>query len=441
MGGRGPRTRARGLVAVAACAVVAGSVVVDASPSSAKGRSGSERIVTVVGGGTSTSMSDGTASASAALVSPLSAVFDTHGNVVFADQNTNVVRVAAASTGTWYGQPMVAGHVYTVVGPSAGLLGPDGVAVDARGDLVITDTGNNTVDFMPATTGSYYGIAQMNAGQVYAIANGVSNSVVDGGFVYSAGLNAPDGVAFDAQGDVVFADTGNNVVRLIPAVARTVFGKSVQVQSIYTLAGNTTVGYTGDGGPGSTAALSLQGFAGVAVDPSGNVVIADGGNSVLRMVAAFSGVYHQKSMIGGRIYTIAGNGIAGFKNNKRAIRGEMDTPQGVAVDALGNVVVSDGVNNDIRLVPVRSGKYQGLRVKANGIYNIAGNGTPGYTGDGGSPRKAELNGPAGLGVDALGHVVVADNANNVIRELTNTVPTVGAGVPGRGHRHRAKATA
>jgi sugar lactone lactonase YvrE len=407
-------------VGTAVFAVVAGTILADASPSSARARRHvvAVSITTVAGGGATTAFADGAASRSAALGSPLSAVFDAHGNVVFADQNNNVICVEAASTGFWYGQAMTAGHIYTVVGTAAGLFDPNGVAVDARGDLAITDTGNNTVDFVPATSGNYYGIAGMTAGQMYPIANGVSNTIVDGGFAYSAGLNSPDGIAFDAQGDVVVADTGNNVVRLIPATNHTVFGQAVHTQDIYTIAGNTNDGYSGDGGPGYAAALSLQPFAGVAVDGSGNVVIADAGNSVVRVVAAVSGVFHQRAMTAGDIYTIAGNGIPGYKNNKKATRGEMDTPQGVTVDSSGNILVSDAVNNDIRLIPARSGKYLGTRVKANGMYNIAGNGKTGYAGDGGSPKTAELNGPAGLSVDPFGQVIVADNGNDVIREIT-----------------------
>ena len=192
-----------------------------------------------------------------------------------------------------------------------------------------------------------------------------------------------------------------------------------------------TAGYTGDGGLGYAAELSLQPYAGVAVDPSGNVVIADAGNSVVRMVAAFGGVYHQMAMTAGAIYTIAGDGVAGLKNNKKATRGEMDTPQGVAVDAIGNVLVSDAVNNDVRVIPARSGKYLGLRVKANGIYNLAGNGNKGYVGDGGSPKSAELNAPAGLSIAPFGDVIITDNGNNVIREITISLPPV------RVHRHRA----
>ena len=415
----------------------AGSILVDASPSSARSKLKSSTIITVAGGGTATAVSEGAPSGAAALGSPLSAVFDVHGNVVFADQNNNVIRVEAGSTGTWYGRAMTAGHLYTVVDATVGLSGPNGVAVDAAGDLAITDTGNNTVDFVPATTGTHFGIA-MVAGDIYPIANGLLNKSFDGAFAYSAGLSSPDGIAFDPQGDVVVADTGNDLVRLIPATAHSAFGKALTMQHVYTIAGNTNFAYTGDGGPGNAATLSLSPFAGVAADPSGNIVIADGGNSVVRMVAVSSGVFHQKAMAAGNIYTIAGNGVAGFKNNKRALRGEIDTPQGVAVDSVGNVLVSDAINNDVRVIPARSGKYLGVGVKANGLYNVAGNGNTGYVGDGGSPKFAELNAPAGLSVDPFGHVIIADNGNNVIREITTSHPSRPVVATARTHVHRAK---
>jgi hypothetical protein len=77
-------------------------------------------------------------------------------------------------------------------------------------------------------------------------------------------------------------------------------------------------------------------------------------------------------------------------------------------------------------------------VKANGLYTVAGNSNAGYLGDGGPPRSAELNGPAGLSVDPSGHVVIADNGNNVIREITSSHPSRPVVATARSHRHRAK---
>ena len=172
-----------GAVATVAGSVIAGSALIGVAPSSAAA-GGSDLITTVAGGGATPGIGSGVASLSASLGSPLAGVFDTHGNVVFADQNNNVIRVAAASTGTFWGHAMTAGHIYTIVGngidgdigdgsanplTTAELSGPNGVAVDSLGDLAITDTGNDAVRFVPAVGGFRYG-QQMTAGRIYTIA-------------------------------------------------------------------------------------------------------------------------------------------------------------------------------------------------------------------------------------------------------------------------------
>ena len=209
-------------------AVVAASTLIGVSPSSAAIAPGSDVITTAVGGGGNPAITSGMASSSASLGSPLDAAFDAQGNVVFADQNNNVIRVAAASTGTFYGRPMVAGHLYTIVGngvagdigdgsskplTTAELSGPNGVAVDAQGDIAITDSGNDAVRLVAATGGFRYG-QEMTAGEIFTIAGGgQEGQITPGGSVFSAGFTVPDGVVFDAQGDVIVADTGNDILR------------------------------------------------------------------------------------------------------------------------------------------------------------------------------------------------------------------------------------
>ncbi len=354
-------------MATVAGSVVAVSALIGVAPSSAAAR-GSDRITTVAGGGATPGIGSGVASLSASLGSPVGGVFDTHGNVVFADQNNNVIRVAAASTGTFWGHAMTAGHTYTVVGngidgyvgdgsnrplTTAELSDPNGVAVDGLGDLAITDSGNDAVRFVAAVGGVRYG-QQMTRGEIYTIAGGgQEGEITPGGSTFSAGLTSPDGVAFDAQGDVIVADTGNNLIRFIPAVARTVFAMAVQPGRIYTIAGNMNYGYTGNGGPGPSAQLQLDTFNGVATDPKGDVVFSDVDNEVVRLVAAASGTSLGRAVKAGDIYTIAGTGPnnEGFKGNKRpATKAWLDTPQGVAIDTAGNLFISDSFNDMIRVV-------------------------------------------------------------------------------------------
>ena len=157
--------------------LMAGFVVVDATPSAAAA-SGVHVISTVAGGGVSTSMANGVVSTSISLGSPVDAAYDAHGNIVIADQDNNVIRVVAASTGTFYGQAMTAGHIYTIIGDgNAGYSGdnvakssrvpnpllaaelddPNGVAIDAQGDIAISDTANDAIRFVPAVGGAASG--------------------------------------------------------------------------------------------------------------------------------------------------------------------------------------------------------------------------------------------------------------------------------------------
>jgi sugar lactone lactonase YvrE len=435
-----------GTVVTVVCSVVTGSVLANASPSSAKGSgSASDVMTTVAGGGLTTALVNGSSSASVSLGFPVAAVTDAHGNVVIADQNNNVIRVAAASTGTFYGQAMSAGHIYTVVGDGnlnggdgpwgttrpptqVELNDPNGVAVDGQGDIVITDTGNNAVRLLAGVGGSRYGVS-MVAGRMYTIA-GEGGSVVDGEQASSAGLSSPDGIAFDAHGNVVIADTGDDDVRFLPQASGTYFGEAMDSGYIYIVAGNTNFGYTGDGGPAAAAELAMDTFDGVAIDPSGDVVFADDDNNVVRLVAVANGVYAGRAITAGDIYTIAGNGIPGFKGNKKAATlAELNMPQGVAIDAAGNLFISDSNNNQVRIVAPRAESYGGRALKAGDIYALAGNGNFGYSGDGGPATAGELNTPAGVSVAPSGNVLIADNGNDVVRGVTLPPPSVAAVKP------------
>lgn len=170
---------------------------------------------------------------------------------------------------------------------------------------------------------------------------------------------------------------------------------SGQQYTITTIAGTGGRGFSGDGGSGTSAQLSLPG--GIALDSSGNLYIADGGNNRVRKLS------------NGMISTVAGNGTAGYTgDNATATSAELTAPVGVAVDSSGNLYIADADNNVIRKV-------------ANGtITTLAGNNNagPGYSGDGGAATNAQLNHPAGVAVDSAGNVFIADSANDAIREVS-----------------------
>ncbi len=122
-----------------------------------------------------------------------------------------------------------------------------------------------------ASTGTFYGQA-MTAGDVYTVAgDGTSGFSGDGGPATAAELSEPAGVAVDAEGNLVIADTDNERVRVVAASTGTFYGQAMTAGDIYTIAGSGTPGFSGDGGPATAAEFYIP--QSVAVDPSGNVVI------------------------------------------------------------------------------------------------------------------------------------------------------------------------
>ncbi len=383
-------------------------------------------IYTVAGGGTSIP-GDGGPATSAFLFSPHGVAVDGAGNLVIADALGERIRVVAASTGTFYGQAMTAGDIYTVAGN--GKVGTDGdglpatharlnhphdVAVDSAGNLLIADFFNRRIRLVAAHSGRFYGQA-MKAGHIYSIAGttGPSSFFGDGGPATHAPLNVPRGLARDAAGNLVIADTGNNLIRVVAAATGTFYGQAMTAGDIYTVAGGGTSGL-GDGGPATSAELFSP--DGVAVDGAGNLVIADAGNNRVRVVAAATGTFYGQAMTAGDIYTVAGDGTAGFAGDGGpATSAKVASPEGVAVDGAGNLLISDTGNNRIRVVAAHTGTFYGQAMTAEDIYTVAGNGGFGFAGDGGPATHTKLANPALTIVDGAGNLVIADNSNNRVR--------------------------
>jgi len=205
----------------------------------------------------------------------------------------------------------------------------------------------------------------------------------DGATATAAQLNTPGGIALDAAGNLYIADGGNNRVRKVTAAG-----------VISTIAGKGTAGFSGDGGAATAAELKRPTH--VAVDATGNVYITDADNARIRKVSPT-----------GTITTFAGNGMLGFAGDGGpATDGKLYQPAAIKLDATGNLYIADGFNQRIRKVTT-----------AGVISTVAGKGTYGFSGDGGSAMFAEFNGTQGVAVDAAGIIYVGDKSNNRIRKV------------------------
>ena len=206
------------------------------------------------------------------------------------------MRVVADSTGISYGQAMTAGHIYGVAGAgkrgrfsgdggpatSAHLSHPYAVAVDGAGNLVITDSRNQRVRVVAASTGTSYG-QTMTTGDIYTVAgNGTFGFSGDGGPATSSELEDPEGVTVDGAGNLIIADTFSQRVRMVAASTGSFYGQAMTAGDIYTVAGTGFGEFSGDGGPATSARLYFP--EGVTVDGAGNLIIADTDNGRIREV-------------------------------------------------------------------------------------------------------------------------------------------------------------
>ena len=389
------------------------------------------------------------------LWNPTGLAIDGHGNIYIADSGNNTIRMVDTS-----------GNLKTVAGTSkpctqgrcgdgnlatnARLNGPQGVAVDAAGNIYIADTGDNRVRMVQAATGNIVAFA---GNWNVSICSNPTEPCGDGGSAKLANLNGPMAVAVDKKNNVYIADSGDNRVRVVvpkghiinafagngttcvPSTAACGDGgsalsasmgpprgvaidhlgsvyiadardnriRTVSSGTITTFAGTGVRGFAGDSGSAKTAILAGPG--GVWVDASENVYISDTGNQSIRKVSS------------GIINTVLGGGNGGDGNAPLAA--QFANPYAIALDSVGDFFVADTNNNRIRMV------------SGNTISTVVGNGLANYTGDNGPPAAASLNGPQGVALDPSGNIFIADSLNRVIREVSSgTISTiVGTGHP------------
>ncbi len=272
-----------------------------------------------------------------------------------------------------------------------------------------TGGNGNTGDGGPATSAQIGGVVSVavdGLGNVYLCdalngrirkidINGIISTFAGGGVSASEGIAAtatyiyfPKGITVDGAGNVYFIETSNNQVRKIntSGIITTVAG-----------AASTSGGFSGDGGSATSA--TLKNPSDLAIDNIGNIYIADEGNHRIRIVNT-----------AGIINTIVGTGTPGFSGDGgSAILAQVASPQGVSVDAIGNIYISDYGNNRIRKINT-----------AGTINTIAGDGTLNNSGDGGLAINSQVGRNHTVKIDGLGDIYLINRYYSVIRKITNT---------------------
>jgi sugar lactone lactonase YvrE len=255
---------------------------------------------------------------------------------------------------------------------SAALSLPLGLAFDSSGNLYIADAGSNRIRMVDTS-----GVIHTFAG------NGNNANSGDGGPAVNASLKTPSAIAFDASGNLLIADTGNNEIRMVSPLG-----------VITKVAGSGNAAYDGDNGTVLTAAFS--GPTGIAVDQSGDILVADTGNQRIRMITP-----------NGTTSVIAGTGTKGsFGDGRLATIASLNNPGSLAFDSAGNLYIADVGNDRVR------------RITSDGkIANYAGTGTVAAGGDGGWAIAANLN-LAAIAIDPQNNLLIADGANYRVRFVT-----------------------
>lgn len=326
---------------------------------------------------------DGGAATAATLNAPNDVVKDAAGNMYIADYNNNVIRkvniggIISTFAGTGTAGSTGDGGPAT----AATLNGPWGLAMDAAGNLYVSDYNN-------------YKIRKITPGGVISTyaGTGTAGSAGDGGPATAAEIYRAVGICMDASNNLYIADSWNHKIRKVSAAG-----------TMSTVAGNGTSGYSGDGAAATAAKLNYP--YDVVVTTTGKVYIADYSNYVVREVTISTG----------NIATIAGNNSYGYSGDGSIpYLAQLSHPMGLAIDpSESKLYISDHENSRIRMV----------KMPPN-ILTYAGNGTGGYSGDGSAANAAKIKQSSGLFCDNNGNLYIADRFNQVIRMVTPVAYTI-----------------
>jgi len=339
-------------------------------------------VTTLAGTAGMAGSADGTGAA-ARFNNPGGVATDSTGNVYVADSDNETIRkiTAAGVVSTLAGTAGMVGSA-DGTGAVARFNSPTGVAVDSAGNVYVADQKNDTIRRVTAS-----GVVTTLAGTAGMVGSADGTGA-------AARFNSPAGVAVHGAGNVYVADQFNYTIRKVTATG-----------VVTTVAG--TPGFPGSA-DGTHAAASFGSPAGMAVDSTGNVYVADESNSTLRRVTA-----------AGDVTTLAGTaGLFGNTDGTGAAA-RFNNPIGVAVDGAGNVYVADQSNYTIRKITA-----------AGDVTTLAGTAGLGGGADG-TGAAARFNNPIGVAIDSAGNVYVADSNNDTLRKITTAgVVTTLAGTAG-----------
>ena len=421
---------------------------------------------TVAGTGGGGYNGEGLATA-AQLFSPAGVAVDATGNLYIADTENHRIRKVTMADGMISTIVNTAGYQTDGTHPpgdggtatAATLNRPWSVFVDSALDIFVADRDNHRIRKVTSGTGMITTVVNTSGNQTDG-----TYPLGDGGAATAATLNRPCGVWVDAAGAIFIADSGNHRIRKV----------TVNTGIIITFAGTGTAGYGGDGGPATYALLDSP--AGICVKITGEVIISDTSNTCLRQVGIANGISTLPMTVGpgltaprgtapyddtvrkklflyiadsgnhrirkldtttNLLVTVAGTGSAGYLGDGgQATAAQINSPSAVAVDPSGNLYIADTENHRIRKVTAIGGAITDRSCSSNCsiISTVAGTGSAGYSGDGGSATLAAINGPEGVFVNASEDIFISDTVNHrvrVVKKSNNVIRTVaGTGTAG-----------
>jgi sugar lactone lactonase YvrE len=372
------------------------------------------------------------------------------------------------------------GGAFGTTATTLDLPGPSGAIRDTSGNTYIAAPYSTYVFKLSGTTVSSF------AGLGYELYFG------DGGLANKAGLDLPTALAIDGSGNIYIADPGGSRIRKVAAATgkiSTVVGSGTKCEP--------STGVCGDGGKATAPAVALNLPNAIAVDSKGNIYIADSADHRIRAVNGTSGtiVIAGVSIASGDIATIAGNGnicsspTAACGDGAAATSAQLNFPEGIAVDSLGNIYIGDTRDNRIREIAAGSANITAfagsgiacvsssspscgngssllgaefhlpmglfvdpnnnlyvadsfdqevrfINVTAPSVSTVAGNGMEGFSGDSGLATSAELNSPGSVFLDTNSNLVISDTGNQRVRLITgiggNISTLAGGGMGGDG---------